>query len=263
MSKNKVIRVTVGGILLAMALTAGISVYHMDKNETTGNDTMTAQNTEPYTIDKKVLTMPETENDTQSEVGNTAENSSQETADKDAATVETAANDVQVQTNAGSDSENTSDSMAKETAAGVSQIFTEDSVISWPVEGTILLDYSMDETTYFSTLNVYKCNPAVLIKAEEDEPVHAAYAGTVKDIFTSAETGDTIVVDMGNGYEATYGQLKDISVSKGDTVQKGEQIGNICEPTKYYRNEGTNLYFGMTKDDQPVDPAMYTASLTE
>ena len=121
----------------------------------------------------------------------------------------------------------------------------------------------MDETTYFSTLNVYKCNPAVLIKAENDEAVHAAYGGTVKDIFTSAETGDTIVVDMGNGYEATYGQLKDISVSKGDTIQKNEEIGKVCEPTKYYKNEGTNLYFGMTKNDQPVDPAMYTASLTE
>lgn len=256
MSRNKMIRVTVGGVLLAMALTAGISAYHMGKDDTVDSGSVTADNTQDYTIDKKVLTMPETENQT-----DTAADPSETAKENDAASVETAADDVQIQTD--KSKEATSDSDTKETAAGVSQFFTEDSIISWPVEGTILLDYSMDETTYFSTLNVYKCNPAILIKAEADEPVCAACAGTVKDIYTSAETGDTVVVDMGNGYEATYGQLKDITVSKGDSVQKGAQIGKVCEPTKYYRNEGTNLYFGMTKDDQPVDPAMYTASSNE
>lgn len=258
MSRNKMIRMTMGGILLAMALAAGISVYHMEKDETASENTMTAQNTEPYTIEKKVLTMPETSGDE-----NTAEDSSLMTDDKTTDTVETSTGDVQAQTDKSNDSENTADNASKETLASVGPQFTEDSVISWPVEGTTLLDYSMDETTYFSTLNVYKCNPAVLIKAEAGDPVHAAYAGTVKDIFTSAETGDTVVVDMGNGYEATYGQLKEITVSKGENVQKGMQLGNVSEPTKYYRSEGTNLYFGMTKDDQPVDPAMYTESLNE
>ena len=151
----------------------------------------------------------------------------------------------------------TADNQTKETTATVQQLFTEDSVISWPVEGTILLDYSMDETTYFSTLNVYKCNPAVLIKAEYDEAVHAAYGGTVKDIFTSAETGDTIVVDMGNGYECIYGQLKEVPVYVGDYVEAGTVLGYLSEPTKYYSVEGCNLYFEMRKDGQPVDPMDY------
>lgn len=267
MSKNKIIRMTMGGILLAMALAAGVSVYQVQTEETAGKENLTAENTESVAIDKKVLEMPENDTGAQEENTETAADTSQTTDAGDAATVETAADDVQAQTEENMDKtqKNTGKTQetARETAAGVSQSFTENSVISWPVEGTILLDYSMDETTYFSTLNVYKCNPAILLKAEVGDAVNAAYAGTVTEVFTSEETGDTVVVDMGNGYEATYGQLKEITVKKGDSVQKGTQLGTVCEPTKYYKNEGTNLYFGMTKDNQPVDPAMYTTSLTE
>ena len=260
MSRNKMIRTTMGGILLVVALAAGVSVYDIQKNKAASEDTLTAQNTDPSVIEKKILTMPETETNVSADKKNTDADPTQATDKQEIQTVETSAGEVKAQTES---KENTSDNQIKETSAGVSQVFTENSVIDWTVQGKILLDYSMDETTYFSTLNVYKCNPAVLLKAEADTPVHAAYAGTVKDIFTSAETGDTVIVDMGNGYEATYGQLKEITVSKGDTIQKGMQIGNVCEPTKYYKNEGTNLYFAMTKDNEPVDPAIYTESLTE
>lgn len=261
MSRNKMIRMTMGGILLAMALAAGISVYDIEREITAEKTTTTAQSTETPEIEKKVLAMPETADAGEHE--NTASDPSQTTEKKETDTVETAVVDVEVQTEKDSTTEDIPMSRTKAASAGVSQVFTEDSIIDWPVEDSIVLDYSMDETTYFSTLNVYKCNPAVLLKAKSDEPVHAAYAGTVKEIFTSAETGDTLVVDMGNGYEATYGQLKNITVSQGDTIQKGMQIGSVCEPTKYYKNEGTNLYFGMTKDDVPVDPALYTESLME
>lgn len=37
----------------------------------------------------------------------------------------------------------------------------------------------------------------------------------------------------------------------------GEVIGYISEPTKYYSEEGSNLYFELQKDDQPVDPMGY------
>ena len=261
MSRNKTIRMAMGGILLAVALAAGISVYDLEKEKSAASEATTVQSTD--TKDSTIQKNSGTTDSQNTGDGNTAIDTAQITEDTENATVETTGNSVAARTDNEDTTESVTDSRTKETTAAVQQLFTEDSVISWPVEGTILLDYSMDETTYFSTLNVYKCNPAILIKAESDEIVRAAYSGTVKDIFTSAETGDTVVVDMGNGYEATYGQLKDIAVSKGDTIQKNAQIGKVCEPTKYYRNEGTNLYFGMTKDDQPVDPAMYTTSQAE
>ena len=133
--------------------------------------------------------------------------------------------------------------------------FSEDTLMEWPVNGNILLDYSMDQTVYFPTLNVYKCNPAVLLRAKVKDPVKAACAGTVKERFTSVETGDTVTVNLGNGYEAVYGQLQDVTVKAGDKITEGETIATVAEPTRYYKQEGTHLYFAMTKDGNPVDPA--------
>lgn len=68
------------------------------------------------------------------------------------------------------------------------------------------------------------------------------------------QTGLTVTLDMGNGYSAVYGQLKDVQVKTGDYVAAGSAIGSLNEPTKYYSVEGTNLYFQVLKDGEPVDP---------
>lgn len=57
--------------------------------------------------------------------------------------------------------------------------------------------------------------------------------------------------------EAVYGQLKELNFSVGDYVEAGHVIGYVSEPTKYYSVEGSNLYFELKKDGQPVDPVTY------
>ena len=49
-----------------------------------------------------------------------------------------------------------------ETAAAVTLHFDKSSAV-WPIEGDVLLDYSMDSTIYFPTLEQYRCNPAMVI----------------------------------------------------------------------------------------------------
>ncbi len=44
---------------------------------------------------------------------------------------------------------------------------------------------------------------------------------------------------------------------EGQTIEKGAVIGYIASPTKYYSEEGSNLYFAMKKDGEPVDPIAY------
>lgn len=135
--------------------------------------------------------------------------------------------------------------------------FTEDTLMEWPVEGTVVMDYSMDKTVYFPTLDVYKVSPAIAIGAEEGTAVKAAVTGIVSSIEENEETGTTVVMDLGNGYEAVYGQLKDLTVSEGETVETGVVFGAVNAPTKYYSVEGSNAYFAMRKDGVPVDPITY------
>lgn len=135
--------------------------------------------------------------------------------------------------------------------------FTEDSSLSWPAAGSILMDYSMDGTVYFQTLNEYKYNPALIISSQTGNPVVAAAKGIVESIDINEETGTTLTMNIGDNYELIYGQLKEVAVAQGDVVEQGELLGYVSEPTKYYCEEGSNLYFAMKKDGQVTDPCLY------
>jgi septal ring factor EnvC (AmiA/AmiB activator) len=151
-----------------------------------------------------------------------------------------------------------SESVAAEAAnAAVTETFGDDAKMVWPVEGEILKEFSMDSTIYFETLDQYKCNPALLIKADVNQEVVAAFGGTVESITEDSVNGTMLTVDMGNGYMAVYGQMQDLNVKEGDSIVKGQAIGNIAQPTKYFTEEGSHLYFGMTKDGTPVNPQDY------
>lgn len=132
--------------------------------------------------------------------------------------------------------------------------FGDEDTLAWPIVGNVLINYSMDKTVYFPTLEQYKYNPAIIIAAVEGETITAAANGKVNRVYTDPELGNVVVMELGNGYEITYGQLKDITVSEGGFVNKGDIIGSVAAPTKYYVVEGCNVYFKLTKDGVAVDP---------
>ena len=136
-------------------------------------------------------------------------------------------------------------------------VFSGADVLIWPVDGNVLLSYSMDKTVYFSTLDQYKYNPALIISGEVGTEVQAAAIGEVTSIETDAQTGTTITMTLGSGYEVVYGQLKEVCVEEGQRVSQGDVIGYVSEPTKYYSVEGPNLYFQVLKDGEPVNPLEY------
>ncbi|MBQ2923677.1 MAG: M23 family metallopeptidase [Tyzzerella sp.] len=136
-------------------------------------------------------------------------------------------------------------------------VFSEEDVLSWPVDGNVLIPFNMEQTVYFATLDQYKYNPAVIIAGDVGEEVWAATDGKVTSIREDAQTGTTVTVDLGDGFEAIYGQLGEIHVKEGDRIDEGVLIGYLGEPTKYYSVEGCNLYFQLLKDGEAVDPLHY------
>ena len=135
--------------------------------------------------------------------------------------------------------------------------FSAEEGIRWPIEGNVVLDYSMDASIYFPTLKQYKYNPAIVVSAEEGSPVSAGVLGKVQSVKIEPETGTTLTMDLGDGYTAVYGQLNDVPFTEGDLVESGDRIGIIGAPTKYYSVEGSSLYFQLQKDGAPVDPLDY------
>ena len=132
--------------------------------------------------------------------------------------------------------------------------FHEKDGLVWPIVGDVLINYSMDKTIYFPTLQQYKYNPAIVIAATQGENISAAANGRVTSVGYDPVIGNTVVMDLGNGYELTYGQLENIIVSEGSYVSVGDGIGTVASPTKYYSLEGTNVYFKLTKDGKPINP---------
>ena len=132
--------------------------------------------------------------------------------------------------------------------------FDENTDLNWPVVGNVLLNYSMDKTVYFQTLQQYKYNPAIVIGAVQGTNIACAADGIVKAVYNDPQTGTTVVMNLGNGYELTYGQLTDVSVEEGELVESGVYIGKVASPTKYYAKEGTNVYLKLTKEQEPVNP---------
>ena len=146
---------------------------------------------------------------------------------------------------------------AKEAAKALVLDFTDASRLSWPVQGNVILDYSMDTTIYFPTLDQYKCNPALIIQSDVSTPVYAPANAKVVEVGVNEEIGEYLVLELGGDYTAICGQLKEVQVVANEYLEKGQLLGYVAEPTKYYTIEGNNIYFEMKKAEKTVDPLDY------
>lgn len=129
-------------------------------------------------------------------------------------------------------------------------------VFSYPLQGEVVMRYSPDSAIYDPTLNQYRTHAAVRLSAETGAEVAAAEKGTVEEITKDEENGNSVAIAHGNGWLTTYSQLaEDISVKVGETVEKGQIIGTVGEPTKYAVQLGSHVQFSVEKDGEPVNPA--------
>lgn len=258
MMNNKKAKIILNGAVLAVMAALGITVYQIGTSsskeeimyEEAKEESEKEKSTEPQISEEtkeEALVDADTsqvqasmeKNAEEEEKKETEEESSDETQEPEETPVETAANPQAASLN-------------------LPEVnFSEETLMEWPIHGNILVDYSMDSTVYFPTLDQYRLSPAIAVQADEGAPVMSAVNGTIYSVEETAKTGTTVTMELGNGYQAVYGQLKDLNVSEGDTVKKGAIIGYVNAPTKYYSEEGSNLYFAMKKDGKPIDPIAY------
>ncbi len=73
--------------------------------------------------------------------------------------------------------------------------FNENESMLWPVEGNVVLDYSMEHTIYDPTLDQYRVNDSISIEAEKGTSVKAAALGTVVSVTNDEQNGYTVVLE--------------------------------------------------------------------
>lgn len=135
--------------------------------------------------------------------------------------------------------------------------FTSDKTIDWPVEGKVILPYSMETTVYFKTLDQYQCNPGMLISSGSGSTVKNAFWGKVTEVTSDNIYGNMVTIYLGNDYSIVYGQLDTVYVKEGDYVKAGQSVGTIGKPTDSFAEEGSHLFFQMLDGEGTIDPMMF------
>ena len=122
----------------------------------------------------------------------------------------------------------------------------------------VLREYSADMPSYSKTLDVWEIHKGLDIAAKDGDKIRSILDGTVKSVYSDERYGTSIELSYADNITVIYSGIKEnVSLEKGDTVKEGEVIGYIGQPTKYYSKEGSNLYFAMKKDGEPIDPIAY------
>jgi len=110
----------------------------------------------------------------------------------------------------------------------------------WPLSGKVIADFAASKGT------------GINIEAAEGAAVRAAENGTV--IYTGdgvAGYGNLVLLRHANGFVSAYAHLKSIAVKKGDTVNRGDNIGAVGMTGSVSRPQ---LHFELRKGATPVDP---------
>lgn len=119
--------------------------------------------------------------------------------------------------------------------------------LAWPVEGSILYRFGRvvnpnNTTTRWNGIG---------IGASVGTPVKAVAAGEVMIAETIGTYGPTVIIQHGGGDYSIYGSLARITVKKGSTVAKGDDIGTVgaADPEL-----PPHLHFEIRPGGRAVDP---------
>ena len=89
------------------------------------------------------------------------------------------------------------------------------------------------------------------ISAESGTPVLAPNGGRVLFAEKLLNTGNTVVIEHGNGLKSLFYHMKSLDVAQGDMVQKGQQIGTVGT-TGY--STGPHLHYEVRLYSMSIDP---------
>lgn len=109
------------------------------------------------------------------------------------------------------------------------------------------------------TLNTYYEHKGVDFMTEVGAEVFAVEDGVVESIYKDdLLLGTEIVVAHENGVKTTYRFVTEKEGLKvGDTVEKGDVIATVAEPTGNEYKDGAHLHFEITVNGKQVDPTTY------
>lgn len=133
---------------------------------------------------------------------------------------------------------------------------------SMPVSGTITSTFGYRRLTMQDGSVNSEMHQGLDIAAAMGTKICAAFGGTVKFAGVQSGYGNTIILSHANGIETLYGHCSKLCVSVGETVKKGDGIGEVGSTGK---STGPHVHFEVRVNGTAVNPVnyIYNSSVTE
>ena len=133
-------------------------------------------------------------------------------------------------------------------------------VLCRPVDGAVVMGYSMDKLAYNATTRDWRTHAGMDIAAPEGSEVHAVAEGTVLAVFTDDLLGQTVTVEHAGGVVTHYANLaEEVSVSAGEHVAAGQTLGTVGKTALGEVGSEAHLHFAVYKNNVPQDPEAFLA----
>ncbi len=100
----------------------------------------------------------------------------------------------------------------------------------------------------------YEFHGGLDIDGERGDAVAAPANGVVTKSGWQGGYGNMIEIDHGNGLATRYGHLSKIDVQVGDSISRGQIIGNVGSTG---RSTGPHLHYELRVNDKPINPRRF------
>jgi murein DD-endopeptidase MepM/ murein hydrolase activator NlpD len=129
------------------------------------------------------------------------------------------------------------------------------------VEFELIKGYSETELQWNETAGQWQGHRAIKIAVGKGTPVLATYAGTITNVVNDALEGTIVEITHRDGVMTRYmGLGPNLNVNRGDSVQRGQQIGVVGE-RPIDRKDGPHVKLEVLKDGRKVNPADFIPNL--
>ncbi|MBQ9790052.1 MAG: M23 family metallopeptidase [Clostridia bacterium] len=132
-------------------------------------------------------------------------------------------------------------------------------IFSSPIEGAdITKEFANDKLLEDKTTGYWQTHSGIDIAASAGTSVLAVFDGTVTAVEKTMMEGAVITISHTNNLVSVYKCLSEnnIEVAIGDSVKKGEKIGEVGESLKE-KADGAHLHFEVHEDGKPINPTIY------
>lgn len=116
-----------------------------------------------------------------------------------------------------------------------------------PIRGAIRQKFGLMRLPY-EKLKIY--NKGWFLANIKDQPVQSVYQGKVVYKGLMPYYGRVVIISHGDHYYSIYGNLKNISINKGDPIEAGQAIASTSKSRVY----GRGMYFEIRHFSEPLDP---------